>query len=81
MTIKTKTKSHPSSRVSRNFPFTIRTLKDIKPNVKCLKNIDLLSERPFYEELSVIKTKCTFKGHAMSYKVEVIQRKDPITQK
>ena len=81
MTIKTKTKSHPRSRVSRNFPFTIRTLKDIKPKVKCLKNIDLLSERPFYEELSVIKTKCAFKGHAMSYKVEITQRKDSITQK
>ena len=27
-----------------------------KTRIKCIKNIDLLSERPFYEELNVIKT-------------------------
>ena len=51
-----------------------------KPKVKCLKNIDWLAELPFYEQLSVIKTNQAFKGHAMSYKVEIIERKDPIVQ-
>ena len=45
-----------------------------------LKNIDLLSELPFYEELNVIKTNHAFRGYAMSYKVEIIEKKDPIKQ-
>ena len=51
-----------------------------KSGVKCLKNIDLLSELPFYEELNVIKTNHAFRGYAMSYKVEIIEKKDPIKQ-
>ena len=37
-----------------------------KPKIKPLKNIDLLSELPFYEELNVIKTDQTFRGYATS---------------
>ena len=51
-----------------------------KPKIKRLKNIDLLSELPFYEELSIIKTNHAFEGYAMSFKVEIIERKDPISQ-
>ena len=46
-----------------------------KPKVKRLKNIDLLSELPFYEELNVIKTEHAFRGYAMSYKVEIVKKK------
>ena len=49
-----------------------------KPKVKRLKNIDQLAELPFYEQLSGIKTNQAFRGHAMSYRVEIIQREDPI---
>ena len=51
-----------------------------KPKIKRLKNIDLLSELPFYEELNVIKTDHAFKGYAMSYKVELVEKKDPLIQ-
>ena len=51
-----------------------------KPKIKCLKNIDLLSELPFYEELNVIKTNHAFRGYAMSYKVELVEKKDLIEQ-
>ena len=51
-----------------------------KPKIKCLKNIDLLSELPFYEELNVVKTNDAFGGYAMSYKVEIIKKKDPNKQ-
>ena len=44
------------------------------------KNIDLLSELSFYEELNVIKTHHAFRGYTMSYKVELIEKKDPIKQ-
>ena len=46
--------------------------------LKCLKNIDLLSELPFYKELDVIKTNHAFRVFATSYKVEIIEKKDPI---
>ena len=45
-----------------------------------LRNIDLLSELPFYEELSIIKTNHPFRGYAMSFKVEIIEQKDPTNQ-
>ena len=48
--------------------------------MKQLKNIDSLSELPFYEELNVIKTDNMFRGYAMSYKVEIIEKKDQIKQ-
>ena len=51
-----------------------------KLRIKCLKNINLLSELPFYEELNVIKTNHAFRGYAMSYKVKIIEKKDPIKQ-
>ena len=40
----------------------------------------MLSELPFYEELSVVKTDHAFKGYAMSYKAELIEEKDPLIQ-
>ena len=51
-----------------------------KPKVKRLKNIDQLIELPFYEQLDVIKTDQAFNGYAMSYKVDIIEKKDPILQ-
>ena len=46
MTIKTKTKSHPDADYLKELPFYN----------KAIGNIDLLSEVPFHEELSIIKT-------------------------
>ena len=46
-----------------------------KPKVERLKNIDRLAALPFYEQLSVIKTDQDFKGYAMSYKIEIIEKK------
>ena len=51
-----------------------------KPKVKRIKNIDRSVELPFYQQLSVIKTHQAFRGNAMSYKVEKIEKKDPIVQ-
>ena len=48
--------------------------------MKRLKNIDSLSELPFHEELNVIKTDNAFRGYAMSYKVEIIEKKDQTKQ-
>ena len=51
-----------------------------KPKIKPLSDIDLLAELPFYERLSVIKTDQAFSGYARSYKVEIVETKDPIVQ-
>ena len=74
-----KIKSHSDAvDYFKELPFYNKPIK--KPKVKRLKNIDRLAELPFYEQLSVIKTNQAFRGYAMSYKVEIIERKDPIVQ-
>ena len=51
-----------------------------KPNINRLINIDQLAELPFYEKLNVIKSKQAFRGYAMSYKLEIVERNDPVIQ-
>ena len=62
----------------KKLPFYNKPIE--KPKIKCLKNIDLISELPFYEELTIIKTNCAFRGYTMSYKFEIIKKKNPIKQ-
>ena len=79
MTALKKVKSHLDVvEYFKELPFYNKHIE--KPKIKRLKNIDLLSELPFYEELNVIKTNHAFRGYAMSYKVEIIEKKDPIKQ-
>ena len=51
-----------------------------KPEIKKLSNIILLQELPFHDELSVAKSSNAFSGYARSYKVEIVDRKDPLVQ-
>ena len=51
-----------------------------KPEVKKLSNVKLLQELPFYDELSIVKNSNVFSGYARSYKVEIIDKKDPLVQ-
>ena len=68
MTVKEKVKSHPGAvDYFKELPFYNKHIE--KPEIKRLKNIDLLSELPFYEELNVIKTDHAFRGYTMSYRV------------
>ena len=79
MTVQKEIKSH--SDVINHFkelPFYSTYIE--KLDITKVKNIDLLSELPFYVELSVIKTYHAFKGYAMSYKVELVEKKDPLIQ-
>ena len=72
MTILSKTKSH--SDVINYFKELPFYNKPIQRPFKRLKNIDRLAELPFYEQLSIIKTNQVFKGYAMSYEVEIIEK-------
>ena len=79
MAVLSKIKSHSDAvDYFKELPFYNKPIK--KPKVKRLKNIDRLVELPFYEQLSVIKTDQAFRGHAISYKIEIIERKDPMVQ-
>ena len=51
-----------------------------KPKIKHLSNIKLLNELPFSDELSVVKIPKAFKRYGRSYKVEIIDSKDPLVQ-
>ena len=51
-----------------------------KPIIKPLKNVDLLAELPFYNQLNIIRTDHAFSRYAMSYKVEIVDKKDLIVQ-
>ena len=74
MTALKKVKSHLDVvEYFKELPFYNKHIE--KPKIKRLKNIDLLSELPFYEELNVIKTNHAFRGYAMSYKVELVEKK------
>ena len=79
MAVLSKNKSHSDViDYFKELPFYNKPIK--KPKVKRLKDIDQLIELPFYEQLDVIKTDQAFSGYAMSYKVEIIEKKDPIVQ-
>ena len=74
-----KVKSHPNVvQYFKELPFYNKHIE--KPKIKRLKNTDLLSELPFYEELNVTKTDNVLRGYAMSYQGETIEKKDPIKQ-
>ena len=62
----------------KDLPFYNKHIE--KPIIKSLKNIDLLTELTFYEELNVIKINQAFRGYAMCYKVEIIEKKYSIKQ-
>ena len=74
MTILPEIKSH--SDVIDYFKELTFYNKPIERPVKRLKNIDPL----LAEQLSVIKTDQAFKGYAMSSKVKIVEKKDPILQ-
>ena len=79
MAVLSKIKSHSDAvDYFKELPFYNKPIK--KPKVKRLKNIDGLVKLPFYEQLSIIKTDQAFRGYAMTYKVEIIERKYPIVQ-
>ena len=79
MTVQKKIKSHPDVKnYFKKLPLYNTYIE--QPNITKVKNIDLFSELPCYEELSVIKISQAFKRYAMSCKVELVEKKDPLIQ-
>ena len=66
--------THPNVKdYFKEIPFYNRPIE--KPKILSLKNIDLSAELPFFEKLNIIKTNQAFSGYAMSYKIEIIEKK------
>ena len=77
--MKKKVKSHSDViDYLKELPFYNKYIK--KRKIKRLKNIDLLFELPFLEKLNIIKTNHAVREYAMSYKVKLVEKKDPIEQ-
>ena len=51
-----------------------------RPEIKKLTNVGLLKQLPFYDELSIVKSNSAFSGYARSYKVEILDKRDPLVQ-
>ena len=45
-----------------------------------MSNVELLKELPSYNELSIVKSNNAFSGYARSYKVEIVDKRDPLVQ-
>ena len=79
MTVQKKIKSHPDViNYFKELSFYNTYIE--KPKIKRLKNIDLLYELPFYEWLSFVKTDKAVRRYGMTYKFELIDKKDPLPQ-
>ena len=79
MAVLSENKSHSDViNYFKQLPFYNKPIK--KPKNKPQKDIDQLIELAFYEQLDVLTTDEAFSGYAMSYKVQIVERKDPVVQ-
>ena len=60
----------------KNFHFVLIE----KPCIGHLRNIDVLHELPFYDELSIVKISQACKKYARSCKIEIIDPEDPLAE-
>ena len=51
-----------------------------RPKIKKLNNVQLLKELPFYDELTIVKNKTASSGYAVSYKIEIVDKRDVMVQ-
>ena len=67
-----------AKRLFKNLPFHNSFIE--KPCMKHLKNIDLLHELQFYNELSIKQVSKVFKKYARSYEIKTIDSEDILDQ-
>ena len=54
----------------KELPFYNKSIE--KPKTKSSKNIDQLTEVPFFKQLSIIKTSQGSSRYAMTYKIDIV---------
>ena len=70
-----------NKQVLKILPFYNMLIDIIKSDtVKGYCNVKLMSELPFYKDLSVKEIIEAFKRYAKSYRVEIVDKKDPMIQ-
>ena len=67
-----------AKRLFQELPFYNTFIK--KPSIKQVRNIDLLHDLPFYNELNIAKISEAFKRYVKSCKIEIKDSKDPFVQ-
>ena len=70
-----------NKQVLKMLPFynvLIDFIKSVTVNRYC--NAKFMSELPFYKDLNVEEISEAFKRHAKSYRVEIVDKKDPMIQ-
>ena len=77
---KTKTKQKLSDVINYFIELPFYNTYIEKPQIKRLRNIDLFCQLLFYEKLSVVKRDKAFRGYGMTYKVELNDKKDTLSQ-
>ena len=78
MAVLSKITDHDAVNYFKELPFYNKPIE--KPEIKGLKDIDQLAELPFFKQMSIIKTSQALSGYAMTYKVEIVERKYLIVQ-
>ena len=51
-----------------------------KPEIKKISNLELLQELPFYDDLSIAEISKAFRRYVGSYRIEIIDSKEPLIQ-
>ena len=70
-----------NKQVLKILPFYNGLIDFIKSDVvKKFNNVELMSELRFYKDLSVKEVSEAFKRYAKSYRVEIVDKKDPMIQ-
>ena len=70
-----------NKQVLKILPFYNVLIDFIKSDaVKKFNNVELMKKLPFYKDLSVEETSKAFKRYAKSYRVEIVDKKDPMIQ-
>ena len=77
---KTKTKQKLSDVINYFIELPFYNTYIEKLQIKRLRNIDLFCQLLFYEKLSVVKRDKAFRGYGMTYKVELNDKKDTLSQ-
>ena len=65
-----------ASKIFQILPFYNTFIE--KHDVKKLNNVELLKELPFYDELSIVKSKTAFSGYVKCYKIEIVDKRDVV---
>ena len=72
-------KNNDAINLFQILPF-FNTFIESPPKIKKISNVELLQELPFYDKLNIVKNSNAFGRYARNYKVEIVDKRDPLVQ-